>query len=303
LSAYRLPLTACLVLPASICGCFAFSSLAFAQQVSVADDRGTRVTLAAPAQRIVALSPHLAELAFAAGAGRQVVGVVRYSDFPPAVRDLPQVGDAARVDFERIALLKPDLVLAWRSGNPAGDWARVEQLGIPVVVTEPARLSDIARLLRIIGELAGTRLAAEKAAAGFESEIAALRARHADASRVRVFYQIWHRPLLTVNGAHMISDVIALCGGDNVFADLGQLTPTVSLEAVLAAGPEVMLGGGSAGGEREFTDWWRASAVPALRELPAFYIDPDLIQRQTPRIAAGARAVCAALAQVRVSRR
>jgi iron complex transport system substrate-binding protein len=261
------------------------------------------VALAAPAQRIVALSPHLAELAFAAGAGRRLVGVARHSDFPPAVRNLPQTGDAARVDFERIALLKPDLVLAWKSGNPAGDVARVEQLGFPVFVTEPARLSDIPRLLRAIGELAGTRPAAEKAAAGFEREIAVLHARHAQASRVRVFYQIWHRPLLTVNGAHVISDVIALCGGENVFADIGQLTPTVSLESVIAARPEVILGGGSAGGEKEFSGWWRASAVPALRELPARYINPDLIQRQTPRIVEGARAVCSALEDVRRNRR
>ena len=288
---------------AIICGCIAFSCLAVAQQVAVTDDRGTKVTLAAPAQRIVALSPHLAELAFAAGAGRQLVGVVRHSDFPPAVRDLPQTGEAARVDFERIALLKPDLVLAWRSGNPAGDVARVEQLGFPVFVTEPARLADIPRLLRAIGVLAGTRPAAETAAAGFEREIAALRARHAQASRVRVFYQIWHKPLLTVNGAHVISDVIALCGGENVFADLSQLTPTISLESVLATRPEVILGGGSAGGEPEFAGWWRASAVPALRELPVRYIDPDLIQRQTPRIVEGARAVCSALEQVRKNRK
>jgi len=303
----RHPFPACrlflLLQPALFLASFAaLVSVAAAQSISVADDRGKQVVLAAPAQRIVALSPHLAELAFAAGAGRQLVGVVRHSDFPPAVRDLPQTGDAARVDFERIALLKPDLVLAWRSGNPAGDVARVEQLGFPVFVTEPARLADIPRLLRAIGELAGTRPAAEKTAAGFEREISALRARHAPASRVRVFYQIWHRPLLTVNGAHVISDVIALCGGENVFADLGQLTPTVSLELVLAARPEVILGGGSAGGEQEFAGWWRASAVPALRELPLRYIDPDLIQRQTPRIAAGARAVCAALEQVRISR-
>jgi len=290
-------------LSAFICGCLVSCSLAAAQPVSVTDDRGTKVTLAAPAQRIVALSPHLAELAFAAGAGRQLVGVVRHSDFPPAVRDLPQTGEAARVDFERIALLKPDLVLAWKSGNPAGDVARVEQLGFPVFVTEPARLADIPRLLRAIGVLAGTRPAAETAAAGFEREIAALRAHNAQASRVRVFYQIWHRPLLTVNGAHVISDVIALCGGENVFADLGQLTPTVSLESVLAARPEIILGGGSAGGESEFAGWWRASAVPALRELPARYINPDLIQRQTPRIVEGARAVCSALEQVRKNRK
>jgi len=230
-----------------------------AQQVSVIDDRGTRVTLAAPAQRIVALSPHLAELAFAAGAGNRLVGAARHSDFPPAVRDLPQTGDAARVDFERVALLKPDLVLAWSSGNPAGDLARVEQLGFAVFVTEPARLADVPRLLRAIGELAGSRPAAEKAAAGFEREIATLRARNAHAARVRVFYQIWHKPLLTVNGAHVISDVIALCGGENVFADLSQLTPTISLESVLAARPEVILGGGSAGEARS-----ELTAVPVV---------------------------------------
>ena len=120
---------------------------------------------------------------------------------------------------------------------------------------------------------------------------------------MRVFYQIWHRPLLTVNGTHIISDVIALCGGQNVFADVAQLTPNVSIEAVIAAKPEIILGGGWAGGEKEFAAQWRASAVEPLRQLPAYYINPDHIQRQTPRIVEGAKAVCAALEQVRSNRR
>jgi len=280
-----------------------FASVAAAQPVFVTDDRGKTVTLGAPAQRIVTLAPHLAELAFAAGAGGRLVGVARFSDFPRAARDIPQVGDAARVDFERIVPLKPDLILAWSSGNPAGDVGRLEQLGYPLFVTEPARLSDIPRLLRAIGALAGTVAQAAKAATGFEREISLLRERHAQAPRVRVFYQIWHAPLLTVNGAHMINDVIALCGGENVFSDVSQLTPAVSLEAVLAARPEVILGGGSAGGEKEFAGGWRASAIPALRDLPAYYVNPDLIQRQTPRTVEGAKAVCAALEQVRKNRK
>lgn len=259
--------------------------------------------LAAPAERIVALAPSLAELAFAAGAGGRLVGVARFSDFPPAARDIPQVGDAARVDFERIVALKPDLVLAWKSGNSAADVARLESLGYPAFVSEPARLADVPRLLHAIGALAGTLPAAGKAAAEFEREIQALRGRYAKARTVRVFYQIWHRPLLTVNGAHMISDVIALCGGENVFADVNQLTPSVTLEAVIAAKPEVILGGGSAGGENEFAAQWRTSSVPPLRELPAHYINPDHIQRQTPRIVEGTKAVCAALEKVRMSRR
>lgn len=277
--------------------------MAAAQSISVADDRGKQVVLAAPAQRIVALAPSLAELAFAVGAGGRLVGVARFSDFPPAARDLPQVGDAARVDFERIVALKPDLVLAWKSGNSAADVARLESLGYPAFVSEPARLADIPRLLRAIGALAGTLPAAGKAAQEFEREITALRGRYAQARKVRVFYLIWHRPLLTVNGAHMISDVIALCGGENVFADVNQLTPSVTLEAVIAAKPEAILGGGSAGGEKEFSAQWRASGVPPLRELPAHYINPDHIQRQTPRIVEGAKAVCAALEEVRMSRR
>ncbi len=289
-------------LSAFICGCIAFASAAGAQPVSVTDDRGRTVTLARPAQRIVALAPSLTELAYAAGAGERLVGVARLSNFPPAARAIPQVGDAVRVDFERIVALKPDLVLAWMSGNSAADVERLERLGLPAYVSEPRRLADIPRQLRAIGALAGTEGAAGKAAAGFEGEIDGLRKRHASARKVRVFYEIWHKPLMTVSGAHLISDVIALCGGQNVFADISQLTPMVSLEAVIAARPEAILGGGSAGGEKEFAAQWRATAVPPLRDLPAFYVHPDGIQQATPRIVEGARAVCSALEQVRISR-
>ena len=274
-----------------------------AQPINATDDRGRTVTLARPAQRIVALAPHLTELAFAAGAGGRLVGVARYSDYPPAAADLPRIGDAVRVDAESILALKPDLVLAWKSGNPPAEVGRLEQIGFPLFVTEPSRLSDIPRLLRAIGALAGTGRAAEQAAAGFEREIRALRRRYAKAPRVRVFYLIWHKPLLTVSGAHLISEMIALCGGENVFADVKQLTPAVSLEALMAARPHAVLGGSSSGGEEQFIAQWRGAAPPPLNELPAHYIHPDLIQRPTPRIVAGVKAVCSALDKVRSSRR
>jgi iron complex transport system substrate-binding protein len=276
---------------------------AFAQAVSVTDDRGRTIALARPAERVIALAPSLAELAFAAGAGGRLVGVARFSDFPAAARAIPQVGDAARVDFERIVALKPDLVLAWKSGNSAADVERLEGLGYPAFVAEPVRLADIPRVLHAIGVLAGSSPAAARAAGHFARDIDALRIRHAQARVVRVFYLIWHRPLLTVSGAHMIGDVIALCGGENVFADARVLTPPVTLEAVIAARPEVILGGASAGGEKEFARQWRASSMPPLTGLPAYYINPDTIQRQTPRIVEGAKAVCAALEEVRSGRR
>lgn len=287
---------------AFICGCAVYAAVAGAQPVSATDDRGNAVTLARPAQRIVALAPNLAELAYAAGAGARLVGVARFSDFPPAARGLPRIGDAVRVDFERIASLRPDLVLAWRSGNSAADIERLERLGYPAYVSEPRRLGDIPRQLRAIGALAGTAHEAEQAASRFEQEIEGLRRRHRAERKVRVFYEIWRKPLMTVSGAHLISDVIALCGGENVFSDVAQLTPTVSLEAVIAAKPGVILGGGSAGGEQAFIAQWRDSAPQPLRDLPAYYINPYFIQQATPRIVEGARAVCSALEQVRINR-
>ena len=218
------------------------------------------------------------------------------------MRALPQVGDATRVDLERIVAIDPDLVLAWKTGNPAHDIERIERLGFPVFVTEPRRLADIARLIRTIGALTGSEAHAESAAVAFERELAALRTRYRGAAAVRVFYEIWHRPLLTVNGEHLISDVIGLCGGVNVFAGAPVLTPAVSLEAVLAARPDVILGGSSAMRFGDLEAEWRAVRVAALRTLPVRHVPPDLIQRQTGRIAQGARAVCAHLDDIRRSR-
>ena len=132
-------------LSALFCGCAAFSPSVLAQAVSITDDRGKTVTLSRPARRIVTLAPHLTERVFAAGAGRQLVGVARFSDFPPAARDIPQIGDSALMEFERIVALKPDLILAWKSGNAPADVERLESLGYPAFVSEPARLGDVGR--------------------------------------------------------------------------------------------------------------------------------------------------------------
>jgi iron complex transport system substrate-binding protein len=287
-----------------LCGFFVRACLsASAAPIEVRDDRGKTLRLAAPAVRMVSISPHLTEIAFAAGVGARLIAVSEYSDYPPEAMRLPRVGDGARVDLERILLLKPDLVLAWKSGNQAGDIERLERLGIAVWVSEPSRLADIARLMRDTARLAGDSIAGERAAGSFERELSQLRERGDSPAQVRqpvrVFYEIWHQPLLTVSGAHMISDAIRLCGGVNVFDALPVLTPSVSLEAVLAVHPDVVLGGGSANGEAAFRSRWARMPLPALRSIAAHYIAPDSIQRQSPRILEGLRAICARLDAVR----
>lgn len=272
--------------------------------ISVVDDRGVRVTLAAPALNIVSLAPSMTELVFAAGAGGKLTGVPRFSDYPAAAKSIAQIGDATRIDLERVLSLKPDLVVAWKTGNHAADFERLERLGFVVFVAEPGTLAAIPRLLRAIAALAGSRVPAEQAAAEFERGIAALDAQYRARSPVRVFYEIWHQPLMTVSGRHLISDVIALCGGINVFSATPALTPVVSLESVIAARPEVVLGGSSATTPEEFAAPWLSDEHYAgLRNVRAMYVDPDYIQRQTPRVLRGARIVCEHLESVRLTQR
>jgi len=253
--------------------------------------------LAAP-PRIVSLAPNLTELAYAAGAGSALVGTVDYSDFPAAARSLPRVGDAWRVDLERVLALHPDLVLVWPSGTPQATVERLEQLGLRTVAVPTYRLADVPAALRQIGMLAGSRDLAERAAESFEQDIAAQRAAHAGAARVSVFIEIAAEPVFTVNGRHVISEMVELCGGRNVFADLPQLAPPIATEAVLARDPEVILSADEAATDprRQWSRWDRLKAVRAgtVYALPA-----DLVVRATPRLAQGVAATCAALDDAR----
>ncbi|NDY91319.1 cobalamin-binding protein [Ideonella sp. TBM-1] len=274
---------------------------AAAAPVTAVDDEGRTVSLAQPAQRIIGLGPHTTELLFAAGAGDKVVATVRYGDYPEAAKRLPQVGDAHLLDLERIAALKPDLLVVWMHGSAAAQIDRLRALRIPVFYSEPRRLADVGSSLRRLGALAGTPAAAQAAADRYDAELAALRQRHAGRPPLRVFYQVWHQPLLTVNGQHMISDVIGLCGGVNVFGPQAALVPQISQEAVLTARPQVLVTSTLDGRPDDSLRGWQALKhfEPIARQrvvlLPA-----DHISRPTPRLLLGARQLCEALEGFRV---
>ncbi|MBA3565042.1 MAG: cobalamin-binding protein [Gammaproteobacteria bacterium] len=247
-----------------------------------------------PAQRIVSLAPHLTELVYSAGAGEKLVGVVEYSDFPAAAGALPRVGDAFRLDFERIAGLEPDLVLAWESGNPVRAIERLEALGLPVVSIGSYRLADIPASLRVIGRMAGTTAIAESAAAKFEGEITQLINAYGDAPGIAVFYQISLAPLFTVNGGHLISELLEVCGGRNVFGDLVELAPAVSVEAVLTRNPEAIMAPRESGAAA--LDFWRRwPDLAAVRRDNLFTVDANLVTRATTRTLQGAKQICTVL--------
>lgn len=268
--------------------------------VTLEDDEGRTLSLAAPAQRIVALAPHVAELLFDAGAGDKLVATVTHSDYPTAALDVPQVGDHTRLDVERIIALQPDAVVAWGGGNPQVVIEHLRELGLPVFVIEPHNLEDVARHLELLGRLAGTEAAARAAAAAYRRELAALRARYAGRSAVTVFYQIWHAPLMTVGGEQIITEVINLCGGRNIFAGLRSLAPTVSVEAVLAADPALIVTTSDKPIAEALSIWRAWPKLRAVRVGQLVTLSPSNLSRATPRLLSGARQMCEAIEGARV---
>lgn len=250
------------------------------------------------ATRIVSLAPHLTELTFAAGAGDRLVGTVEYSDFPAAARQIPRLGDAFQVDLERLLAARPDLVLAWASGTRDSLVTRLRELGLNVVTISTFDIEDVGSALREIGTLAGTQGVARATAQEFDLSIATLRAEYAAAAPVSVFIQIDDRPLYTVNGRQLISQVVALCGGRNVFADLGQLAPAIGIEAVLAANPQVIVSTDDSG-DAAIRVWESWPGIEAVRRGNLFTLRADDIARPTPRLVQGIRAVCSVLDEAR----
>ncbi|MGO4763495.1 cobalamin-binding protein [Cupriavidus sp. 2KB_3] len=265
--------------------------------ISVIDDAGNTVTLAQPARRIVSLAPHVTELLYAAGGGDRIVGTVSYSDYPPQARDLPRVGDNKALDLERIAALKPDLIVVWRHGNAQKQTDRLRALGLPLYLSEPRKLASIPENLEKLGKLMDTGPVATRAAADFRQQVETLRKTYANRPPVTVFYQVWQQPLMTLNGQHMVSDMLALCGGRNLFGNEPPLVPTVSVEAVVAGNPEAMMTAGM-GATRpdkplaDFAMWEKWKSVTAVARNNLFIIDGDLVNRAGPRVVQGAAEIC-----------
>jgi iron complex transport system substrate-binding protein len=249
---------------------------------------------AAAPQRIVSLAPHLTELAFTAGAGDRIVATVDYSDHPDAARSIPRIGDAFRVDLERLLAVRPDAVLVWESGTPAPTIERIRALKLRGVSFHTQRLEHVATVLREIGRLAGTSEVAERAAADYERRIRELRDRYRDRAPLRVFIEVDDRPLYTVNGKQIISEIVELCGGRNVFADLGELAPAISIESVIAANPQAIISTDDTVPDAS-AEWARWRHIEAVRTGNVYTLRSDDIARATTRLTVAAESVCRTL--------
>jgi iron complex transport system substrate-binding protein len=264
--------------------------------VTVRDDSGRDVRLERPALRIISLAPHITELLYEVGSGDRVVGATAYSDYPTAASKLPRVGGLAGIDIERVIALKPDLVIAWQSGTSQAQLELIERVGIPVFRSEPHTLDDVATSMERFGVLSGRVDRGRQVATAFRARVEELRDRYARRAPVRVFYQVWNDPLMTIGGTQLTTQVIDLCGGHNIFASLTTLAPIVDVEAVIAADPQLIATTSeSADHRRDLAIWSRWTGVSAVREKRYLFLEPALISRHTSRILIGAQTMCDAI--------
>ena len=272
-------------------------ALAAAARV-VTDDAGRQVRVGEPPLRIVSLAPGATEMLFAAGAGKEVIATVEYSDEPPAARQVPRIGDVAAIDMERLVALRPDVVVAWAAGGNPAQREKIDTLGIPVYEEQVARLADLPGAVRRLGELAGTQDAARPAADAISARLAALAQTYGahGGRRPTVLLQVWNRPVYTVGGRHLMSDALELCGARNIFADLPEAGPIIDTEAVIARDPDIIIAAGPPGESAAWVaDWQRLKSLSAVKNGRVVAFEDQALSRLGPSVLEATEALCKTL--------
>ncbi len=284
--------------------CAAAIGLALAgwtQARTVTDDLLHPIVVPEAPLRIVSLAPGATEMLFSAGAGRQVIATVEYSDEPPAARKVPRIGDVAAVDMERLVALHPDVVVLWVAGGNPAQREKITTLHIPIYEQQVLRLADIPAAVRRLGVLAGTSAAADQAAQAMEARLAALTTaygRH-QGRRPSVLLQVWNRPIYTVGGQHLMSDALVLCGARNVFADLPEAGPIVDTESVIARDPDIIIAAAPTGeGAAWVADWKRLKSLSAVRGGRVVAFEDQALSRLGPSVIGATEALCRTLASL-----
>ncbi|KFZ39042.1 ABC transporter substrate-binding protein [Shewanella mangrovi] len=253
---------------------------------------------AAKPMRIVALAPHAVELLYAIGAGDEIVAATEFADYPQAAKAIPRIGGFQGIQLDRLMQLQPDLVVAWQGGNSPEMLARIKSLGFKLYMSHPDTLVQVADEMEALGKLTDHLPQAQQQAAQYRQRLNQLIEQNAHKPKVKLFYQLWSNPMMTVAKGSWVQQIIDVCQGENVFYDASSPYPQVSLEKVLLTQPQVIISSKETGNPQTI-DWQRWPEIPAVNQQHIFSIDADILQRQTPRALLGMQQMCDALDKVR----
>ena len=276
-----------------VLGLFLASSLVNAQ-TKVNDNNDESV------KRVVVLAPHIVEMLYEIGAGELIVGTTEHSDYPKAALDIPRIGNYAKLNIEHVLSLAPDVVLAWKSGNPSDDVEKLRQLGMKIVYSQPDELEDVAKELRVFGQLVGRAEQAERAARAFEDKLAQLRQRYQNEKPITAFYELWSRPLTGVAGDAWPQQQLEVCGITNPFVDSATDYPQLNVEQVILAAPQLIIQPGAHGRNApDAINWRQWQEIPAVKHNAFLHPDPDKMHRMTSRSLVELAKLCADIDQIR----
>lgn len=243
--------------------------------------------------RIIALAPHIVEMLFSIGAGEQIIATTEHSDYPLQAKAIPRVGNYARLQIEQILALKPDLVIAWKTGNPSDDLQRLEKLGLNIVYSQPNQLQDVASELRMFAKLSGKLHGGEPMASLYEQRLKALAENYEQKTPVTVFYELWSQPLTTIAGNAWPQQVLALCQVTNPFVAAANDYPQIGLEQVIVVNPDIIIQPRSAGEvNKNAVNWQRWPQLHAVKREAIIHPDADQLHRMTPRVLDEADRLC-----------
>ena len=268
----------------------------------IINNNGTILSFNEPANTIVTLSPHASELVYSAGAGAKIIATVEHSDFPEQAKRIPRIGNAYSINIEKIINLNPDIIIAWSGGNNLKEIAKLQELGLKIYFSDIKSFQNISEDIINIGLIAGSEKISRMNAEKFNQSINTLRTRFSNKNKVRVFYQLWHDPLMTINKTHFIHQSIALCGGINVFANSPVQVSQVNIESVIHARPDILVAAiKESPGEPLIAFNWTEKIPPSLSFSSEFFtLDPDLLHRPTVRLARGTALLCETLSKHRL---
>jgi vitamin B12 transport system substrate-binding protein len=236
-------------------------------------------------QRIIALAPHIVESLYAIGAGEQIIGTTAHADYPKAAENILRVGNYARLQIEKIIQLKPDVIIAWKTGNPMDDLARLEKYQFKVVYSHPQTLEDVANELIMLGKITGREAVANSVAKKYLLNLQKIKQKYATQNKVRVFYELWSRPLRTVANKAWPQQQIELCGASNPFADAHDDYPSVGLEQVLVTLPQVVIQPSQHSADSpNGLNWLQWQHIPAVKNNFIFHPNADKAHRMTIRM-------------------
>ncbi|OUS33058.1 hypothetical protein A9Q98_00070 [Thalassotalea sp. 42_200_T64] len=244
-------------------------------------------------QKIIALAPHVVEVLFDLGVGERIVATTEHSDFPAAALDIPRIGNYARLKIEQILAYQPDIIIAWRTGNPSDDLQRLEKLGLNIVYSDPVNLADVAKELRLFGKLTGRAAIAEQKAQSFEQSLNALQQKYQNKADIKVFYELWSKPLTTVAKNAWPQQHLSICGARNPFIELVNDYPQINIEQIIVADPDLIIQPMSQGEPNpDAIDWQKFLQVNAAKHQQLLQPNSDILHRMSYRLLTELELLC-----------